>query len=280
MLANRRVREKQAPLRHLLGACDLTILIGRIRRPPPLTVELVLSQPGRLGESEDLMSSQAGAFESRVGGFLEHRADEALHQSTNVLDWEAILLGHLPRPHECLQMSGAARSQGELLPSPPDFAFIDVDGTSAATHHARVVSGVLASADSSRHLHTNALCCAVDRGLADITQCLLRAGAEPMRRDETGRTALHYAARHSDAAILNGLLALEVNIDVKDLQGRTPLFSAVESGSIESARRLLQHGANVYVKDDSGVTVLCLAVKSGFMELVKVLLEFGADVNA
>ncbi|KAM3451044.1 hypothetical protein MY5147_009162 [Beauveria neobassiana] len=192
----------------------------RIRRPPPLTVELVLSQPEGLGESEHLMSSQAGAFESRVSEFLEHRADEAFHQSTDMLDWEAILLGHSPRPHECLQMSGAARSQGELLPSLPDFAFIDVDGTSADTYHARVPD-VLASADGSRYLHTNALCCAVDNGLIDMTQCLLRAGAEPMRRDKTGRTALHYAARHSDAAILNGLLALEVNIDVKDSQGPT-----------------------------------------------------------
>lgn len=250
----------------------------RIRRPPPLTVELVLSQPEGLGESEHLMSSQAGAFESRVSEFLEHRADEAFHQSTDMLDWEAILLGHSPRPHECLQMSGAARSQGELLPSLPDFAFIDVDGTSADTYHARVPD-VLASADGSRYLHTNALCCAVDKGLIDMAQCLLRAGAEPMRRDKTGRTALHYAARHSDAAILNGLLALEVNIDVKDSQGRTPLFSAVESGSIESAHRLLQNGANVYVKDDLGVTVLYLAVECGFMGIVKVLLEFGADVN-
>ncbi|KAK8147945.1 hypothetical protein G3M48_000643 [Beauveria asiatica] len=253
--------------------------IGRIRRPPPLTVELVLSQLEGLGESEHNMPSQVGELESRIiSESLEHRANGHFHQTTNMLDWEAILLGGSPRPHECLQMFGEACSQGELLPSASDLAFLEADSLFADTDHA-LAEDVLASADGSRYPHTNALCCAVDKGLTDMIQCLLHAGADPMTRDQKGRTALHYAARRSNAAILNRLLGLEVNIDVRDSQGRTPLFNAVEGGNIESARLLLQLGANVYVKDDLGVTVLCLAVHSGFLGLVEVLLEFGADVN-
>lgn len=266
--------------------------IGRVRRRPPLTVELVLQELGSLDIESLSMPNQIEAFQWPVDEFLGQRIEGHHHQSTNMHDAEATLFREVAHngSEMCLLVSSNSPGIHENLPNPAAMSsfempshlhstdFPNADNISTRKERSPA-QGPIASADINNNLHTNALCCAVDSGSDDMIQCLLRAGADPMTKDSNGRTALHYAARHSTAVILNRLLGPAVDLDVRDSQGRTPLFTAVESGSIDIVRILLRLGASLYAKDIFGVSVLCVAVQSGSLRLVEMLLEFGADAN-
>ncbi|TQV99490.1 ankyrin repeat domain-containing protein [Cordyceps javanica] len=199
----------------------------RIRRPPPPSVELVLAQPEGLEQLENSTSAKVSASDSSA-------------QFTDCDDWASTL-----------QMSAAMNSVLDVSPN-LSVAFLGIHDLPANQEYPQAQDET-PSEKFSHYLHTNALCCAVDRGSDDMVQCLLCAGADPMTKDANGRTALHYAAERSNTVILNRLvLGPEVDIDVRDFQGRTPLFTAVQRGNIDTVRILLQLGANVYVKDIYG----------------------------
>lgn len=246
-----------------------------------------MAQPQDLQQGEHLIPAYTRASEAPVSESLEHRQSPNIHDSgTFFLSEEtcsgsAITFfgsGDSPGIHELPGMPAATSSRCDMPLHLSNLAFPDIDGLATGTEHTQL-HGSIVSTDNSNHLHTNALCCAADRGSYEMIQCLLQAGANPTTKDISGRTALHYAARHSNTTILKRLLEPEVDIDVQNSQGRTPLFTAIVNGNIDAVRLLLQSGASVYVKDIFGCTVLCLAVNSGSLELVEILIEFGADVN-
>ncbi len=60
-----------------------------------------------------------------------------------------------------------------------------------------------------------------------------------------GRTALHSAVIKQDQEILNYLLSLKPNMNVKHYFDKTPLHVAAKSGNLEAIRALLKAGADV-----------------------------------
>ncbi|GJT65453.1 potassium channel SKOR-like protein [Tanacetum coccineum] len=91
----------------------------------------------------------------------------------------------------------------------------------------------------------------------DLTQLksLIRAGADPNKKNFDGRSPLHLAASkgHEDITLFLIQEGVEVNIsgilNSKDYDFRTPLHVATSRGSYGLAKLLVEAGANVLSKD-------------------------------
>ena len=147
---------------------------------------------------------------------------------------------------------------------------------------------------------------AVQAGNAAQVNALLRKGASAKAKDETGNTALHYAATKDIAAMLVAagaplnarnddlgmtplfnvtaevaalLIAKGADVNARAAKGMTPLTWAVYWDQKEKAELLVAKGANVNAKDDDGKTALHVAANWGKTDLTRLLIAKGADVN-
>jgi ankyrin repeat protein len=143
---------------------------------------------------------------------------------------------------------------------------------------------------------------------------LLKAGANPnaqlklfppyrsLRMDrgadamlDIGSTPLLRAARGSDLAAIERLVAKGALVDLPQQTGITPLMAAVGAGAaptdtrgkfrteleaLATADALLKAGAGIDVRDNSGRTALHYAAAAGYSDVAKVLVEHGADLAA
>jgi ankyrin repeat protein len=90
----------------------------------------------------------------------------------------------------------------------------------------------------------------------DTVKRLLCNGADPNWPAKKGYTALHIAAKHSNAGVLTLLLDRGANINAQDLDGRTPLHYAcrAEANLEPNFSTLLRFGAYPDVQDHTGKT--------------------------
>lgn len=95
-----------------------------------------------------------------------------------------------------------------------------------------------------------------------------------------GATALHWAAYHDKAEIVEKLLAGGAKGDAANRYGITPLLLACENGSEGIVRALLKAGADPQAKRPGGETALMIASRTGRVGAVQALLEKGAKVDA
>lgn len=255
--------------------------IGRIRRPPPPTFELVLAHPEEVEEQDLDLLDQFLSYGNDSYHLLIHDTDSPTAEllRNNAQNGADALLFSSDDTAVAPSFPRPQAATNSCLGLPPHLSMLHVlsadEDSTISTEHSQVQE-----VNYSNNLHTNALCCAVNNGDEDIIQFLLHHGADPTIKDQHGSTAMHYAAKNGNEAILGYLLAKQVNLDVQDCQGRTPLFVAIQNGDVSVVSLLLRSGANVYVRDNFGKTALYLAVASGSLGLVKILVEFGADVNA
>jgi ankyrin repeat protein len=101
---------------------------------------------------------------------------------------------------------------------------------------------------------------AIDRGHADIVECLLKAGANP-HCGSTATTALGLAAENGEAEIMQLLLARRVDVNTPIApDGWTALLAAIQNGHRSIVQLLVTAGANVNVWS-RGETPIILAAK-------------------
>lgn len=91
------------------------------------------------------------------------------------------------------------------------------------------------------------------------------------------RTALHYAAEHGHAEVIDLLLAAGAKPSPKDFRRLAPLHLAVLGGHLEAVRRLLAGKARVTVTDFDRQTPLHFAAKAGDESIARELLATGAQ---
>ncbi|XP_048558689.1 ankyrin-1-like isoform X2 [Triticum urartu] len=108
----------------------------------------------------------------------------------------------------------------------------------------------------------------------------LREAVEGATASNCGARALHVAAVHGRMPVCAYLVEdLQVNVDATDESGETALSYAAVNGIVNVVRYLLDHGANPDKSGPGNRTPLHMAVGQGNCEIVKVLLSKGADVN-
>ncbi len=135
------------------------------------------------------------------------------------------------------------------------------------------------------HALTRALHSACQEGDVKETTRLLSAGAYVDGMDGHGLTALVYAIRRQDPAMVNLLLEYGANTN-KACATCYPLMEAVEAKSLELVELLVRHGANANTptyRDERffGITALHRAAELDLADMVYFLLSYGgADCSA
>ena len=129
---------------------------------------------------------------------------------------------------------------------------------------------------------TAALHWAVQANDAELTDLLLRSGANVSAATVAGATPLQLAAINGNAAILGRLITAGADPNASlTRSGDTALMMAARTGKADAVRVLLDRGAKVNTQETwGGTTALMWAVSEKHPEITKLLIEHGADVNA
>ena len=120
----------------------------------------------------------------------------------------------------------------------------------------------------------------------DFVKYMLERGTDARCREigacsfDTGRTALHIAAREGHVKLAK--LLIEHGACVNDVYSgnRTPLHEAAFEGDAHMTKLFLQFGASVNVRDELHYQPIHLACIKGSYYVVKVLLEAGAEIHS
>jgi ankyrin repeat protein len=109
---------------------------------------------------------------------------------------------------------------------------------------------------------------------------LLDRGADPNHADNSGATALMWSIPDEEKIRLLIAQGAKVNA-TSGLTGRTPLLIAAgRPGAARIVRLLLEKGADAKARDRQGLTTVIRAAYDGDLETMKLLLGRGVDVNA
>lgn len=123
-------------------------------------------------------------------------------------------------------------------------------------------------------------------GHVNITEYLLKSGAQINKNSYHGRSTLHCAVGNRRSNAVSVLLQHGAHVDAQDSKGCTPLFVTLrkklkeERTSLEVVQLLLEGGANPNHVDRARRTPLHLAATSGHGAAAELLLQHGAYVNA
>ena len=98
-------------------------------------------------------------------------------------------------------------------------------------------------------------------GDASMLNDIMKLGPNLDVKDNIGRTALHFAARAGNLETFKILVELdEIDIDAVTNAGMTPLMCAVESGAIQVVAESLNNNLNPFLKDALDRTALDYAM--------------------
>ncbi len=121
---------------------------------------------------------------------------------------------------------------------------------------------------------------ASQRGDAARVRELLAGGASANEVDpDTGRSAMHFAARENRVEVLTVLLDGKADINATDRTGKTPLTMAAENSAVDATKLLIARGADLNKRDQIGGTPITWACGLGTAPTVKLLIDAGADLT-
>jgi ankyrin repeat protein/L-ascorbate metabolism protein UlaG (beta-lactamase superfamily) len=119
---------------------------------------------------------------------------------------------------------------------------------------------------------------AIEGGQAGIMDVFIASKALDVGCD-TGRIALHLAAKQGQKEIVDLLIAKGTSPSTKDDMDATLLHNAAIGGLADLSKLLLKEGIEINALDARGRTPLHYAVKQGSLDIVKLLVEKGADLD-
>jgi ankyrin repeat protein len=123
----------------------------------------------------------------------------------------------------------------------------------------------------------NALCRSVKVGDTKMIAQLARQGAKLDQCDYDGKTILHMACHVGRYKVVECLLKLQVQVNIKDRWGQTPMAIALQTK--QQMITSVLSSANATLGLASPELMLCTAAGSGDLQQVKRLVEFGVLPN-
>ena len=160
------------------------------------------------------------------------------------------------------------------------------------------------NAKSKNDYGKTALISAAMKAPVEVSEELIKAGADVNAKDSDGYTALMEAVRYSESDpgrldLIKALLAHKADVNAKDKTNMTALMLAITRSTTdqkfasspmdkklkhEMVKMLLAAGADVNVRikgslEEDGTTALMYAADYKDIEIVKMLLDAGANVN-
>ncbi|KAL8796216.1 MAG: hypothetical protein Q9182_007404 [Xanthomendoza sp. 2 TL-2023] len=140
-----------------------------------------------------------------------------------------------------------------------------------------VAKGELQLGSMDRDISAVALFLAVEKKHVRMVDILLKLGTDVNVKDNLGQTALHRATRCEDEKMVRSLLKSGADIESKDDDHRTPWSANLRCNSPEILRILLDAGADPSTCGQQGVSELYTAAKDGNTKLVSYMLKSGTD---
>ena len=118
------------------------------------------------------------------------------------------------------------------------------------------------------------------RGLPKTIHYMVKEqGADPSRRDEGGRTAMHVAAKAGHVDCVQALIEVGGDVMAKDTFGVTPLHLAAGEGKEDMVSFLLEQGCPPDCICGKGSTPLLNACGAAHVRVARCLLMAGANPN-
>jgi ankyrin repeat protein len=118
----------------------------------------------------------------------------------------------------------------------------------------------LVDAKTTDFLKETALGISTFNGYKEITELLIKNGANPNVWDDMGTAPLHGAARQNRSEIIQMLIDAKADVNIKHKSNdETPLHYAAEYNSLEAAQVLLKNGADKAAVTQSGKTAYDIA---------------------
>jgi len=121
----------------------------------------------------------------------------------------------------------------------------------------------------------------------DVMTYLMRVGANPLYKGQSGMAPLHIAAeKGNDAAVKSLLEASRVLDEEQDYvhsrgpRGWSPFQLACAHGHLPVAKRLIDAGSDGFAKGPRGLTALHLAAAAGHEAIVRFLVNMNKTVDA
>lgn len=114
------------------------------------------------------------------------------------------------------------------------------------------------------------VCHAAVKGMVDIFDALVAAGADPIQEHANGVLTVHLASRNNRTELLDRILKTKPDyIDSPDGEGKTPLHHAASNGQVEAAVMLLMRGADKTAVDHDGCDAFAFADSLGRRDFVE-----------
>ena len=107
----------------------------------------------------------------------------------------------------------------------------------------------------------------------------IQKGTDIFHIDSKGESYLHKASRNNNYEIVDLLIRLELDINLKNNFHDTPLHLAIQFNNLNIADRLIFKGADVNAQNKKLITPLHLAAKTGKIELVNLLIANQAKIS-
>ena len=118
---------------------------------------------------------------------------------------------------------------------------------------------------------------AVKNRSAQLVRLLLKAGADPDRKNDDGNTPLHGAVTMGFVDMVAALTRAHPDMTLFNSEGLTPLALAASTEQYGSAEALILGGAPLEALDKKLRTPLWRAFAVGDFEMLRLLLKHGAD---
>ncbi|XP_061590263.1 ankycorbin isoform X2 [Cololabis saira] len=125
----------------------------------------------------------------------------------------------------------------------------------------------------------SALHVAAARGQTECLAVILAHGADLSVTDAAGFPALHLASKNCHVECCRKLIQNKCPIDAVDSSGKTALHHAAASGNLQIVQLQCELKSPINLKDADGVTSLLLSAKHNHPEVCSALLDCGAEIN-